>query len=718
MNEVFNIIQSTDLLVKNNKAVEYYNVPAAFDIETSSFYDNGNKRAIMYHWQFAFGPLATHGRTWKELDLFLSILSHTLSLNENKRLIVYVHNLAFEFFWMHKRFDFGKVFFIDENKPAYAIDTNNWIEYRCSLKLSGKSLQQVGKDLVKYQIEKKTGDLDHNKIRTPITPLTDKELGYCENDVRVLTSYIQEKIESDGNIIKIPLTLTSYVRNFCRKSCYSDWHKYNQFIHGLTINSTGEYKKLRYAFRGGFTHANVKYIDMLLEKVGSTDISSSYPTRMVLRKFPMSQAKHIVSQLTEREALKILKTKRCIFTLDLYNVVPKYTFESPLSISKCQRSTLEGVVENNGRVFSAKHVRTICTEQDFDTFMKFYDSPGFVISDLFYYDPDYLPLPFVKSILELYEAKTKLKGIADKVIEYTLKKGMLNSAYGMSVTDIIRAILEYSKDAYCRKVAADMAEALTKYNKNIKRFLYYPWGIWVTAFARHQLFLAIEELKDDYVYSDTDSTKYRHPDKHKAYFETFNAKQIEIIKYIAAKRNIPEKMFIPEVGNKQYPIGVWDFEGVYDRFKTLGAKRYLWEKYNQKQKYIDKYGIDNIPDDLVFDEEGNQFQLTVAGANKKFACEYLVRTGHPFESFTKDLIIPAFEIRNGTEIPCSGRSVLTYFNEPASGTVVDYLGNSYEYSEESYIHFENAEYTLTMKPDLLELAEKMRGVQFIEEQIT
>jgi len=34
--------------VKSNKGKSYYNVAASFDIETSSFYENGEKRAIPY----------------------------------------------------------------------------------------------------------------------------------------------------------------------------------------------------------------------------------------------------------------------------------------------------------------------------------------------------------------------------------------------------------------------------------------------------------------------------------------------------------------------------------------------------------------------------------------------------------------------------------------------------------------------------------------------
>lgn len=57
------------------------------------------------------------------------------------------------------------------------------------LQITGK----MGEDLQKYKVEKKVGDLDYNLVRTSSTPLTEQELGYCENDIRVVIAYIQEK---------------------------------------------------------------------------------------------------------------------------------------------------------------------------------------------------------------------------------------------------------------------------------------------------------------------------------------------------------------------------------------------------------------------------------------------------------------------------------------------------------------------------------------------
>ena len=61
------------------------------------------------------------------------------------------------------------------------------------------------------------GDLDYKLVRTYATELTENELAYCNNDVEIILYYINEQIEQYGDITKIPLTNTGYVRNYCRK---------------------------------------------------------------------------------------------------------------------------------------------------------------------------------------------------------------------------------------------------------------------------------------------------------------------------------------------------------------------------------------------------------------------------------------------------------------------------------------------------------------------
>ena len=86
-----------------------------------------------------------------------------------------MHNLSYEFQFIRRQFEWDKIFFLDVRKPVYAV-TKTGIEFRCSWKLSSKSLAKVGEDLQKYTVHKKTGDLDYKLIRTSITlPFESKE---------------------------------------------------------------------------------------------------------------------------------------------------------------------------------------------------------------------------------------------------------------------------------------------------------------------------------------------------------------------------------------------------------------------------------------------------------------------------------------------------------------------------------------------------------------
>ena len=652
-------LQSTKL-IRTNKKLEYYNIPAAYDTETTSFYQDGikdleHKRAIMYCWAFGIGNIITFGRTWDEFIMLNKVVAAIAKTNAFRRLVVYVHNLPYEFQFMRKRIKWDKVFLMEERKVVYAL-SDLGIEYRCSLKLAGgKSLANVGKDLQRYPIAKMVGDLDYDVLRSPLTPMTGKEVTYVERDVRVLLHYIQEKIESDGDITKIPLTNTGYVRNYCRKACYKNWHQYRKFISSLTL-IPDDYSQLKNTFQGGFTHANAKYVGKVIDGVHSFDFASSYPAVMLLEKFPMSRPQPIDSAISEAEFMQLLRTKCCMFDLEIIGLRPKLYQDNPISESKCK--ILEEPVVNNGRVAFASRLKTSVTEQDFMTYSVFYDWDEYHVSNMKVFDKQYLPTKFVKAILELYKRKTLLKGVEGEEVNYMISKNMINSAYGMMVTDIVRDEYQYDGEHYSPPIKANPVEAIEKYNKGIRRFLYYPWGVWVTAYARANLFSGIYELGQDYIYSDTDSVKFINIEKHMDYFNAYNDRISEKIKAAAKYHRIDPADFSPL--NKT--VGVWDYDGHYEQFKTLGAKRYLTK-----------------------DSKG--YHLTVAGANKKMACNYLVETGDPFGNFKDKLVIPESH---------SGRKVLTYIDDEQSGTLVDCNGVPYHYNEKSSIHMEGTSYSLSL----------------------
>ena len=702
--KILTLVNSTEIPTCCKKsrgtAQYYYNIPAAFDIEVSSFYQDNDKKACMYVWQFGILNWVTYGRTWEEFQAFIKAISCIFNCKDGIRLVVYVHNLPYEFQFMRKRIDWDKIFFLDERKPVYAVTTDN-IEFRCSWKLSSKSLYSVGLDLQKYPVEKKVGDLDYTLIRTPETELSQTELGYCENDIRVVLAYIQEKIEVDGSIAKIPLTNTGYVREYCRKECNTHRSVYMAVMASLILTPS-EYLMLKRGYTGGFTHGSAAYVEaakrgITQKNVHSYDFTSAYPAVMVLEKFPMSKGEEI-KNIDMKEFRRYLHTHCCLIEVTLYGVSPRLDFEHPLSVSKCyiyyaqdgvlKSRPLKGelIRSDNGRVVESTKLTTTITEQDWFTITEFYKVESFTIDRLIVYKKSYLPKSFIRAILQLYQDKTKLKGVKGQEVNYMIKKNMANSAYGMTVTDIVRdeVIFDNENDeSPFSSTKPDLEEVIKQYNESKKRFLFYPWGVWVCAYARRNLFTGIKECGLDYVYSDTDSMKILHSERHKDYIENYNKGIMKKIAAVCDWYGFKEEEFSPKtVEGKVKTIGLWDDEGSYDEFKTLGAKRYLTKRrvFNkEKEEWEDKYS------------------LTVAGLNKEKAMEWMVneakkRKCTPFDLFNYSLKVPASH---------AGRLVHTYCDEPCEGNVVDYTGKLCHYREESYIHMEASGYDLTIS-DLYE----------------
>jgi hypothetical protein len=706
-------------LLGNSKGMYYYNVPCSFDIETSSFYRDRDgvqyslgqvedirrkvgkkvefeKVAAMYVWQFGINGNVIVGRTWEQFLSCMQTVSDELGLSDKRRLIVYVHNLSYEFQFIRCLFEWQKVFSIDLRKPIYAITVGN-IEFRCSYLLSGYGLDRLGKQLNRYKVQKMSGDLDYSLIRNSVTPLTDKELGYCVNDVRVVMSYIQEQIEDCKGITNIPLTKTGFVRKHCRKNCLyfidpfgkrqQNWD-YLNLMRELQITGLHEFNMLQRAFSGGFTHANAYYTDSVETDVASYDFTSSYPFVMVSEKFPMSGGVKV--KLKSKEQFNFLLSKYCcIFDITFDNIVSKLSQDTPISVSKCWEK--ENVVENNGRVFSASHIGTTITNVDFEIYKDFYTWDAAHVGEIYCYRKDYLPTEFVRSILELYEKKTTLKGVKGMEVEYLNSKEMLNSCYGMSVTNPLRDEFTYNGNWDVSSYTTDeLNELLYKYNTSKNRFLFYPWGIFVTAYARRNLFTAIKEMGQDYIYSDTDSVKILNHELHKEYFDRYNNDVYNKLKLSAAHHKIDFEKYEPKtIKGVTKLLGVWDFEGVYKRFKTLGAKRYMVEEEQA----------------LTVDGVDYDFSLTVSGLNKKFAIPYLLKT------YGVDGIFSAFS--NYLHIPTSGtgKNLHTYVDYETSGNVVDYLGNVAPFKEKTCLHLEPVDYHLSLAILYLKY---LQGIRFKE----
>lgn len=707
-------IETDPVEIIKSSTSEYFNIPAAFDIETTSYtvpIPNGKegeveKKALMYIWQFGINGTVIYGRTWEEWVSMLHQLVDYLDLSEHRKLIIYVHNLGYEFQFMRKWIKWDKVFAIKKRRPVYAI--SGGLEFRCSLFLSNYSLAYIGENLLhRYPVKKLVGNLDYSLMRHSQTLLTSDELAYCVNDVKVVMAYIQEKIEQDGDITKIPLTNTGYVRNYCRVECFtgnalSEEEKrkislnYHSLMKSLQIRSADEYDQLKRAFMGGFTHASALWAnrsittykasfpgDVMVYSIEGSDIVSSYPGEMLRSKFPMTQFELVGDVESDKIFNHLLRNYCCIFDVEFTNLYPKVEYENPLSLSHCH--TEGQVCVNNGRIVSADKCMTTLTELDWDTVGKFYEWDSIKVLNMRISHKGYLPKDLILAILKLYADKTSLKGLAGKEIEYLVSKNMINAAFGMMVTAIVRGEFNYNIDSEKWSIIeANVDSQLAKYNRNFNRFLYYAWGVWVTAHARHSLFEAIYEFGEDYIYADTDSIKGVNFKNHEEFFFEKNNRVIRELLAMCNHYGIPFSKCCPKTpeGVAKIP-GTWDHDSEYLAFKTCGAKRYMYELPN------------------------HELSLTVSGLNKKFAIPYLLKEYNNdyeliFDAFGEGFYVPAGH---------TGKMTLTYLDESSAGVLVDYLGKSAIWHERSSIHMEAQAYRMSMLDDYLKF---LNGIQYVE----
>ena len=671
IDDFFSTIDTTQII--RNKNQWFYNLPCSFDIETSSFYEtadgviysnddykklnakNGVKKSIMYIWQFAINNNVIYGRTWQEFLMFIDKLSDFMSL-EYRFLVVYVHNLSYEFQFICKWFKWGDVFADSERKPIKAAMLDHNIIFKCSYRLSGYSLAVLADNLHSHKIEKLVGDLDYNLLRNSKTPLTEKELSYCFNDVLIVTAYIAEQIEEWGNIENIPLTQTGKVRRFVRARCFEN-KKYHFLIQKLTIDKA-EYLMLKNAFAGGFTHCNAMYTENVCHNVTSYDFTSSYPTVLIAEKYPMSRGMKIDVDTIE-QLDNLVKNYSVLMDLTFNKIESSFLWENIISVSKCRN--IKNPLINNGRLVKADTITITITDLDYLNIKDFYKWESVKIGLVYIYKRDYLPKEIIETILLLYKAKTELKGVDGKEVEYLHSKELLNSIYGMCVTSIVHDKITFTKE--WNTIASSIDGELDNYNKDKNRFLFYHWGVWCTAYARNNLYTGIKECKSDYIYSDTDSIKIFNADKHKEYFEKYNKWIVEKLKFCLNHYNLSLDDMKPKtIKGIEKPLGVWDFDGHYNEFKSLGAKRY------------------------IVNHNGN-ISITVCGLSKKSGKEYITSMQNPFDYFNSGMYVDSDH---------TGKMTHTYIDNEIEGILIDYLGNSAYYHELSYIHLEKTDYLLSL----------------------
>lgn len=647
----------------NKKAGKtYLDIITAFDIETTNLKDI--RQNVMYIWQFQFGTDYTIiGRTWEEYFSFLQRMRKHL---KDKYLVIYDHNLSYEFQYFKGLYHFEKdEVFCTDNRKVLKCTMFDCFEYRCSYFLTNMSLQQFTRQMNVEDMKLSGDEFDYGKIRYPWTPLTEREMLYCVNDVRGLVEALTKKLNGTGDTVAtVPLTQTGYVRRKCRQAMKGYNHDQLQDI----LPDPDVYRMLREAYRGGNTHANRYYVGQIVENAHSMDIVSSYPAVMLQCLYPMSKFYQEPCSDLDRVKDLIYKHHQAVlmriafYDIDLKNIMIGCPY---LSRDKC-RNIINGVYDN-GRILRADYLETTITDIDLRIILDCYKWTGSDITDVYtaYYKP--LPEMLLDVIREFYTVKTELKGIpedSEQYLYYVLNKEMLNSTYGMTAQDPVKDTIDFIADDPDGNPFQQRDEPLEKLlaDSNRKAFLSYAWGVWVTCWARYRLQYAIDKAGLNFLYCDTDSVKYTGDLDLSEFNEERKQEALDHGAYAVDRK-----------GEVHY-MGVYEPDGDYKEFSSLGAKKYC---------YTDMDG---------------KLHITIAGVNKRKGAAEL----GDIHNFKEGFI---FKDAGGTE---------STFNDNID-IIIDVDGHDLHITDNLVI--ENSTYTLGITQEFRDLLDGLVRIRYADHDI-
>ena len=617
--------------VGNGKNAQKINLACCgFDIETTN--DRATEGAYMYIWQFGIDGVAYYGRTWDEFFCFLALLRERLSGN----IVIGIHNMGFEMSFLLPRLaaadNIERVFAKKAYEPLEVVTKDGFI-FRDTKAITNMSLSALAKNYCETQ--KLVGDLDYEIPRNSSTPLSEQELKYCENDVLILCEFMQylhKTYTLEGR--KIPLTSTGIVRRMVKDGLKGyEYINAKRRVKDLYPDTVDRYNyTMTYLFRGGFCHAQTAICGEVLEGVESDDLTSAYPAEMAHRLYPVTPFERV----PPNTALDCITRGLAVIMLVEFTDITAKGAHVLESMHKVISAT--GAEYENGRLYHADKLKVLITEVDYKIYGLMYKWADMRVIGAKSAVKDFLPKYLLKPMFDVYTQKAQLKKqLANDPNNRELRqiymsaKAKLNAFYGMTVARLNLTECVFDNGQWIERPNST-------YEKEIGKQVLSPyWGIYVTAYTRLTICTAIAAIGDRAYYSDTDSIKHIGG---RVYFDKFNAK-IEVINRRLCDRNGLDFDIFKSLGK-------FDNEGTYDKFKTLGAKRYVVQV-------------------------GDKVECTVAGLPKDTFADYAREYGAQaaFDKFSPDMV---FKI--------SGKNAHKYTGEICAdicGEIMHELGSCYIY---------------------------------------
>lgn len=640
---------------KKNQRI-YKDCMAAFDIETTNY--AAVKQAFIYLWSFTIENKTIVGRTFEQFVYLMKMLSAEMA--DSEYLVVYVHNLSFEWNWIKSLGpDISDVFAMD-TRQIVKCTLFDHIEMRCSYILTNSSLALFTKNMNVKHKKLNGAKFDYDKIRTPGRAVKKYELEYSISDTRGLVEALKVfySIEND-NHYTITMTSTGFVRRDMVHAIrsgvrYSYMKKWQLWENDHVTPSLNLLMVMHDSFRGGDCHACRFRAGKVIKGKKSRDRDSSYIAELINKPYPYS--------FHHMGPVSIKKFKEMVNGLGMAAlVVIKCTgielldpFEADPYLSYSKLHYVKNDICDNGRVLSCDSCIMSVNDVDLRIILSSYRIKKIEILDSWF--ATYKPLPQVIKdvIIEYYHRKTMLRGLPNQELNYQKAKNKLNATYGLTVYFPLKKSLKWTGKDFVYDDSLSDLELLRRYNN--KGFIPYQVGCWVTSWARYELRRGMRIVgNENNLYQDTDSIKYIES-SHVPDFTKYNKEC--------------KKLAIKNGSAAQDSKGIWHYPGQYteepdaDYFITLGAKKYC-----------------------EMDESGH-VSLTLAGVGKRSGARELEKLGG----------IKMF--KPGTVFKKSAGLKATYNDDPE---IKEIRIGSETIPIISNLYLEPTEYTLSITPDYKEI---------------
>ena len=546
----------------------------------------------VYVWACSVGTELYYGRYIHEFFDFLKVIMAAYDINEENRIDIQVHNLSYDISYMWDlllNFDPEAVYESLFTAPRKIIShqMGNGITFKCTYKLSGRSLDKWCKDL-QVEHRKQSGMIDYQLTYKPEDPLPHEQYKYLAYDILSLKDCYYKEIALQGyNFVNAPLTKTGFVRKMFQKEFMAPkkYWKNSELFHQCEVNEQ-QYNRLLKASAGGMTASSIRYISTEVFHpfgIGHIDFESHYPTQQIINLFPMRPRTIKEPGDEKRVTLQMLKWYEekfhnyYIVDIELKDPTLKKGVTAPfLFTSKVIHDADADVISCNGKIVKVSGVvRATMTNFDLKIIMDQYDITGYYIQAVDVYSTRRLPDYVLDVINRLYkdksETKAQLKEDEDNIdlqVTYQTVKGNLNSVFGCTYTRPVRENVTIDRN-FDYHIEYN-SNTLEEFYERKSSCLAYQWGVFTTAQARFELWQVIKNVVgyENFLYCDTDSCFYLDSPQIRWRLNQYNA---------ACEKDSLENGYYIEVNGKKKLYHHLDYEddsGKANIFKALHAKCY------------------------------------------------------------------------------------------------------------------------------------------------